>query len=356
MNWSGRFPRNILYAGAIGLFASVAVTATAADIEIGMNYNWWRFAPKTQEECRAHPAAPFRGNWLLPQYEEEHVRTTVKTQLREMHDSGFTFLKIFVWHRRSELGHDPEFFFSEDGSLDSDDKAKLQNLVRDIAAAGFNGLEVGLGFIDQNSPFCRKRDYGDCFEPSRTDENWRFASDVTKAVQDVAGRLFVVVDLANEGACPAGNMKPSSLLNIKRYAQTIASRWQSQFGNRWVMSCPNSAKAARLDLLVQYLGEIGIRPRYIEIHNYESDSMTIDPTLDEVQSLAERLGAHAILGEMQYHSEEKVTILDGWLRAHPQSPFIAMIMWPLKNPTNGGCGMDTGPPYTPGPLARLRRN
>jgi hypothetical protein len=344
----------ILFSSAIGLLASLAA-ATAADIEIGMNYNWWRFMPKAEEECRAHPAAAFRGNWLLPQYQDENIRRTVQNQLREMLQSGLTLLKIMVIHRRPNLSRDSEFFFSADGSWAPRDKTKLQDFVSDIAAAGFRGLEVSPGFMDQNRPFCRLQEWGDCFDPQRTGENWRFISEVTKAVMEKKGKLSVLFDLSTEGACPAASMEPNTLLNTKQYVQAIADRWRSQFGDNWVMSCPNSAKAARLDLLVEDLAEAGIQPKYVEIHNYETDPRTIDATLDEVQKVAERLDAHAILGEMQYHSDEKTAVLAEWLKGHPASRFIAMMMWPLREPEKA-CPMDTAPPYTPGPLAKIRGN
>jgi hypothetical protein len=142
------------------LSAAAAPVSVASDIEIGMNYNWWRFAPKTQEECRAHPASPFRGNWLLPRYQDKDVRDAVRDQLREMRRAGFTLLKIFVYHRRPHLSRDIEFFFSEDGSLAPEDRTKLQNFVSDIASAGFKGLEVATGFIDQNASVWGSRECG----------------------------------------------------------------------------------------------------------------------------------------------------------------------------------------------------
>jgi hypothetical protein len=329
--------------------------ALAADIQIGMNYNWWRWIPRTEAECRAHPALAFRGNWLLYQYEDPKVRKAVIQQLHEMRQAGFTLLKILVYHRRPGLDHNPEYFYSQDGSLSAPDKAKLQNFVSDIAAAAFKSLEVGMGIPDQNAPFCRRRVWGDCFQPQRTDENWRFISDVTKAVTQMSNGLSLVFDLSDEGACPAANMEPRTLLNTNRYVQTIARRWQDQFGSNWVISCPNSPRAARLDLLVSYLGEAGLSPKYLEIHNYETDPTSINPTLDEVQRIATQLGAQAILGETQYNNSEKAAILANWLQRHHDSRFSAMIMWPVQGGSKRGCPqMDTPPPYVPGPLSIVR--
>jgi hypothetical protein len=336
----------------IVLGASGAVAGSS--VEIGMNYDWWRFAAKTQDECRAHPGSAFHGNWLLPQYQNESVRDAVKTQLRQMHDAGFTLLKILVLHRRPHLGGAVDFFLSADGSLASSDKIKLQHFVGDIADAGFKHLEVAFSFVDQNALFCRRETWGDCFEPNRTDENWRFISEATEAVMQVKNGLSLVFDLANEGACAAASMPPSALLGAKRYVQTIARKWQSQFGDNWVMSCPNSLGAVRNNLLVEQLGEAGLRPKYVEVHNYESDAGKVDLTLDGLQKLAERLNGQAILGEMQYDSGDKSAIIRDWLNRHPQSRFSAMIMWPLRNPVKGGCQMDVAPPYAPGPLLKIK--
>ncbi len=333
---------------------STSGAVAGSSIEIGMNYDWWRFTPRTEDECRAHPATAFHGNWLLPQYQIEAVRDTVKTQLREMRDAGFTVLKIFVLHRRPNLGGAVDYFLSADGSLAASDKVKLQRFVSDIAAAGFKHLEVAFGFADQNAPFCRHELWGDCFEPNRTEENWRFISGATEAVTQVKDGLSLVFDLTNEGACAAANMPPSTLLNAKRYVQTIAGRWQSQFGDSWVFSCPNSLGATRNNLLAEQLGEAGLRPKYVEIHNYENDARRVNLTLDGLQKLAERLNAHAIFGEMQYDSENKSAIIRDWLKQHPESRFSAMMMWPLREAVKGGCQMDVAPPYTPGPLLNIQ--
>jgi hypothetical protein len=140
--------------------------------------------------------------------------------------------------------------------------------------------------------------------------------------------------------------------------QSIAGRFQAEFGSRWLISTARSEgstaaeTAARLNLLLADLAASGLRPRFLEIHNYSADGNDLWESLDETERTARRIGADVILGELRYHNDVQAATIAGWLVRHPDSRLVDVIQWPQADPSQV-CAIDPTPPYTPGPFARL---
>src|SRR5438552_1527423 len=80
--------RNRAAAGALALLASAG--SAIAQVEIGMNYSWWRFDPQKLAECQTRPGMVWQGDWIIDQYHRPDVRETVQAQLHSMRVAGFT--------------------------------------------------------------------------------------------------------------------------------------------------------------------------------------------------------------------------------------------------------------------------
>lgn len=317
----------------------------AAEVEVGMNYSWWRFTPKTPAECEARPASVFRGNWIVDQYHSPEVEGAVRDQLRTMRAAGFTRLRTLVFHRRPIADQLTGALLSATGDLSPRDRKSVGEFVGDIARAGYRGLEIGFGFVEQNSLFCRKQDWGDCFESTRIEENWRFISQVAETARAAAGSMPLRFDLQNEG-CPAPSMRAPAIANAAQYLTTVAARFQARFGSNWLISCADSPRSQRAALMVNQLGRAGLSPRFIEIHTYRAQPARVVEALDGADDLAERLGASLIVGEMRYHSAEQNAIVRDWLQRRPRSRLREVYQWPLHDPSSR-CQMDSGPPFSP---------
>ena len=337
---------------AFGAILGLATAARAAEVGIGINYNWWRLNPAGLGECPTHPAAVFWGGGIIAQYRDESVRQTVRQQLELMRKAGFTSIRTAISERRPFNDRLEGPLVSENGAISEQDRVSVQAFVSDIAAAGFTTTEIAFGFLEENSPYCHRVHYGDCFEPSRTDENWRFIAGATEAVEAAAGRMSLRFDLAGEG-CPAANMPNSTLTNASRYLQTIARRFQVRFGDRWLISCADSPRAQRLGVLLEVLASAGLSPKFVEVHSYRTEPGYLESVLDSANSMAERINAGLVLGEMRYHSSEQGAQIADWLRRTPYSRLIDVIEWPLADPSSH-CHIDTPPPYTPGPILALK--
>jgi hypothetical protein len=319
--------------------------SAAAEVELGMNYSWWRFALKSPAECKARPASVFHGNWIVDQYHSPEVRQTVRDQLRAMRAGGFTRLRTLIFHRRPINDQLSGALLSATGDLSPRDRKNIGEFVGDIARAGYRGLEIGFGFVEQNSLFCRKQDWGDCFEPARIEENWRFISQIADTANAAAGAMTLRFDLQNEG-CPAPSMRAAAVRNAAHYLTTIAARFQARFGPIWLISCADSPRAQRATLMADQLGQAALSPRFIEIHTYRTDAARVFEALDGADALAQRLDASLILGEMRYHSAEQNAIVRDWLQRRPRSRLREVYQWPLRDPSSK-CHMDSGPPFSP---------
>jgi hypothetical protein len=325
------------------------VACEAAEVRLGINYVSWRLDPQRIAECPVHPAAVFWDNGILPQYNDPNVRQIVRRQLSSMRQAGFTSIRTRLSFRHPVKDRFEGPFSSTDGTLAAQDRRKIQDFTSDIAAAGFEQLEVSFGFgRAENSPVCRRQQWGDCFEPKRTDENWRFIDGATEATLSAVGQTAVRFDLLNEG-CPAPSMPAATLLNSKRYFQTIAGRFQNKFGKDWLVSCANSAGSVRLRVMLDDLKEVGLTPKYVEIHSYKTDRHELEDSLSAAETMAEQIGAQLIIGEMRYHSAEQTATIKDWLSRTPRSRLVDVMQWPLANPSTK-CPMDTPPPYSPGAL------
>jgi hypothetical protein len=342
------------------LLIAATANATAGEIGIGVNYDWWRFSLTSLNDCREQRQPRSVGSWILPSYQDARVRGIVRSQLAAMHRAGFTSLRIMDFYYHTTDAHADDSFTSTDGSIATGDSRKLRDFVRDVAAAGFTSLEVVPSFQAENWLYCRNRAWGDCFEPRRTGENWRFIEQTARTVLASKGTMAVRFDLGNEAA-PDPSMPAQTLLNARAYLQTIARRFQNEFGDDWVISAARSdastasETSTRQELLLDDLAQAGLHPKFLELHLYTADGNDIDDSLDRLQTLARRIGAHVILGELRYHSEVQAAAIGSWIAAHSSSRIADVIQWPEYDPSQI-CAIDPQPPYTPGPFARAIRN
>jgi hypothetical protein len=342
---------------ASALFLLGALAAVAAPPAIGINYDWWKLSTVSLKQCRTDGSARDVGQWFLPFYQMASVRATVRQQLRAMRGSGFATLRLLVFYYHSTDASSEDSFNSTDGSISQTDRAKLHDFITDVAAAGFRRIEVVPSFQAENWLYCRNRVWGDCFDPSRIEENWRFIRETARTAIGAAPGLDLRFDLANEAA-PDPTMTPHTLANAKRYLQTIAGRFQREFGGAWTVSTarsegsPASETASRLDLLLADLGQAGVVPKFLELHAYSEDGNDLTLSLDTLDAVAARIGAAEILGELRYHSSVQAAAIAAWLRRHPSAKMADVIQWPEYDPTLV-CARLPAPPYVPGPYSAI---
>jgi hypothetical protein len=324
-------------------------------IGIGVNYNWYALHLESLHDCRTNAESRSVGVWILPHYGDPAVRNKVRRQLAAMHAAGFTTLRTLVFHDHSTDVED-DSFTSLDGSLTPADARKLHDFVSDVAHAGFHSLELGPTFLEENSLYCKRSAWGDCFEAKRTDENWHFISSIATTAIGGAGPMTLRFDLGNEQA-PDPRMPAATLQNAKTYLGAIASRFQSAFGSKWLISAARSdasnatETADRLNLLVADLNAAGVKPPYLELHTYSADGNDLKQSLDDAQRIAEPIDAKIILGELPYHSDVQAKTVSAWIPRHSDSRLVDVLQWP-EDPAQI-CAIDPTPPYTPGPYAAL---
>lgn len=345
------------------LLALVACAPVAHDdgwshTAIGINYDWWRITSGTNRAHCRHDVEPRDDTyWFLQSYDKPAIGAKVLAQLHAMRASGFTSLRVMVFHDHSSDAWESDSFTSLDGSIRAADRRKLARFIGDVGAAGFHTIEVVPSFQWRNDLYCQVRSIGDCFDPRRTGENWRFIAQVAQIARAAAGAMALRFDLGNEDA-PDPAMPAGVRANAKRYIQTIAQRFQSEYGSNWTFSVARSDRGTwaetrnRLGLLLDDLAEIHLRPRFLEIHTYDTDAQNLQATLDVTQEIAHRIGARIVLGELAYHNAVQARAIERWLRQHPNSRVDDVMQWPEYDPSLA-CAPLPHPPYTPGALGAI---
>jgi hypothetical protein len=99
------------------------------------------------------------------------------------------------------------------------------------------------------------------------------------------------------------------------------------------------------------LAEAGLKPEYLELHSYSNDGNDMVQSLDAAEAIAQRIDARIVLGELRYHSTAQAAAIGSWLRKHPDSRVVDLILWPEFDPSQA-CAQLPALPYTPGPLLR----
>jgi len=322
-------------------------------VTLGINYSWYRVNEGQVAECAVRRSGVLWGGGILDQYQDPSVRQTVRENLRDMHSAGLDAIRTFISGAYEPFNHHNEGVIgTTTGEISAQNQENIKNFVADIAAAGFRDLEFSYGFLLAGNIFCKRVEWGDCFEPQRTDENWRFMATATELINRAAGSMPHRFDLNNEG-CPSRSMPAQTVENAARYLSTIASRFQQQFGHNWLISCPHSAHADRLQTLLELLGQSGLVPKYVEVHSYSDDSNMLRGELTIANSLAAQINASVIVGELRYHSEAQASIISEFMRSNSGNRIVEILQWPLAHPENH-CPIDTSPPYDPGPYAAFK--
>jgi hypothetical protein len=328
-------------------------TVVAADyLKLGINYTWYKLDATQLNQCTPHSALILRGGGIIEQYNNPVVRREVRDQLEAMHRAGFSTVRTLISGAHRPFGdHKEGLIGTSKGEISQQDQDNIGSFVGDIVAAGFGGLEVSYGFLLEGNLYCRRASWGDCFDASRTDENWRFIAQATRVVNGAAQAIPHRFDLQNEG-CPSRYMTPQAVANASQYLVTIVERFRQQFGDNWLVSCPDSPNSERLKMLLDVLKRSNLTPKYVEIHGYSNDVTHVKGALAAANTFATQINAGLILGELRYHSEEQVKDIQDFMRAEPNHRIMELIQWPLALP-EGKCAIDTDPPYTLGPYEKI---
>jgi len=184
------------------LFATVFVAvcllpraAAAEKPQLGINYNWYQLKADQISECASHPARVLWGGGVVQQYNDPKIREAVRGQLAEMHNAGFVSMRIILHASQLPQDHKEGLIHTVTGDISIEDQGNIRNFVTDVSAAGFRSLEVAFGFQGEGKLFCKKNDWGDCFDPGRTDPNWRFIDSSTALVKSAAQSMSLRFDL-----------------------------------------------------------------------------------------------------------------------------------------------------------------
>jgi hypothetical protein len=342
-----------LLAAAIILVALTRLSPAAAadNPTIGINYNWYQLRADQIPECKEHSAWVLWNGGIVQQYNDPKIRASVRGQLAQMKRSGFVSMRIILHASHLPADHKEGLIHTVSGDISVQDQENIKNFVSDVATAGFRSLEVAFGFQQEGKLFCKINEWGDCFDPGRTDANWRFIDSSAALVKSSAQAMSLRFDLDNEG-CVAPSMPPRTIVNAKKYLATIASRFREKYGDdEWLISCPDSQRAARLAAMLDGLKEFNLKPKFLEIHTYREEPDHVREVITAANDMAAQIDAKLILGELRYHSGIQEKIVHDFIHDQRNSRIVDILQWPLAA-SETKCPIDVQPPYDPGPYGQ----
>lgn len=336
-------------ASALYVLLQTGVLASEAPL-LGITYTHFALAMTRVGACATESrAATMEGGAAIPQYNIPKVRELVRKQLKAIAKAGFDSLRTIIWFSRV-VG---------DGmvsSRESDAQAvqeKVALFSEDVANAGFKHWTVVFGAQGKNSPRCRKIDWGDCFDPSLTDENWEFIRRLRLVIGRVSGeRINVSYDLVSEG-CPSRYLKSRYYDRLFAYDQVILSRYSELFGQLDArISCANG-DIERIDRLLELYSSVNFRSDILDVHIYDTSQSSMYKTMEAILDAATKNGMKIVIGEMVYHNEAQIAAIDAFIKRYPNSIY-EILQWPIQKPDTR-CHMDVSPPFEPGNLRKVVR-
>jgi hypothetical protein len=333
-----------------------AVGAGAADrVLLGINYTHYRLDKEALSQCDRVRNGPLSQGGIISQYEQPKLRSVVTGQLTAMRGAGFEAVRTFVWYRSQAPDAKRGLISSRPEALET----KLENVtefVADVAAAGFSQLVLVFGPVGENSPYCRREQWGDCFDESRRGENWNTIVRVREAaLRGAAGKIDVHFDLSNE-ACPSRFIKNVYAGNSERYIKDIYARYVGTFGSRDVrISCAVGDSKDRLGKLLEIYRQVGHLPPVAEIHSYDADPATFYRQLKEAHEVLAGTNMKLVLGEVLFQNLAQAAVLNSFMTLHSDHRITGIFQWPLSVP-GSQCGQDVEPPFSPGPYLGSERD
>jgi hypothetical protein len=278
------------------------------------------------------PAATTRGASILTSYDKPGVRDTVRPQLKQMRDSGFTDLRTQFPTAPQPL---PGFFWVGDvkraGSI-------LSEYASDVAAAGFRNLEIEYG-TRAASHACG---YGACLDQAIIESTVKFMI----AVRHMLGAppLSMTFDMAPEECGFRG--QPAS---IQTYVRQFVAAYLAAFPmDKTTISCGARRFVegrASIDDAYRYAGRSG--PSYYELHLYYAPSPRFESIADTIVQIREALAdsrTPIVVGETGYGDAGSLAEIEDGL-SDVGGELRAIYFWPKSQPWPLDCTADTAPPY-----------
>ena len=322
-------------------------SASSSPVEIGMNYNWFGLNAAGLTDCVDHSASVFTGEGIVPLYNQSGKRELVSQQLRMMRSSGFDSLRILIGARENYRDNGSGPIPVKAGQFDSLYDQNIINFIGDIAKSGYAKIEVAFAFYDNLNPYCRIKEFGDCFVVGSQSSNWATMRRVIDDVNRSKGTLRVRFDLLNEG-CPSQYLSSLTRKHVEDYLKNIILNYRLNYKtNDWVVSCADSAMGERVMYMGAIIHDLDLPIKIMELHTYVADEGQIEESLHAADLLLKGPGSELVIGESLYNNEAQVKIIERYIVMNPSTKLREVLQWPLIS-RKGGCQIDTAPPFRPG--------
>ena len=310
-------------------------------IEYGINYDVVDANTARTSDCKSDPNAAVHQKFVLARYINAPMRAAAQEQLKALRRSGFTSVRsiaeIFPCpHPTGDLINTKK--------IDDTVTSSIHHYVQDVKDAGFAELILAFGTQGTANPACRKKEWGDCFDPATVSASVAAEEALIRAAHSVNG-ISLRLDLLNE-ACISKSVP--QLVN-DNFTQLIGAAVKMHAANfatiPATVSCQLERTGDGLAALSRLFIQDGDKIGFFDIHAYPAAQRKEPAILQEAARSLTGQTAPVIIGETTYADPDyRSWIAQSYRTAFHRDP-PQIIFWPL-HATGSGCSFDVALPYS----------
>jgi hypothetical protein len=277
---------------------------------------------------------------IIPNYDRPNVRPEVRADLAQIRQAGFSMIRTVLWFTQDRIIAP---WGQLRAPLGEDDARRIKDFGDDIRLAGFKKWLIVTNPGIRNSPLCKIKNWGDCYDPTREATNFSFIRSVHDLLAPLQTAGFhLEYDLSGE-LCPSRWLPPTADAQIEAYL-THLIQWYSKDVSRsdFHISC-GGLSDDRTALLLQVFDKAGVRPNAIDVHFYDTDPSVIERKLVPAAMMARQRGLPLDIGEMQYENLDQASAIHS-LASRYNICFSELIEWPLRG--HSMCQINVAPPFS----------
>lgn len=322
------------------LLCAIPVAGFSATISYGINYMVFATDAGATGKCDSDPGAPSHGKFALSRYNKPEVRSEVLEQFKAQRASGFETLRTIV-----ELvpGDNPSGDFVSEDKIDDPVLNEVRSFTGDVRDAGFKQFILGFGTLGAAAPNCKKKEWGDCFDPKTIAVTVEAERRIIQAASSIDG-VSLRLDLMNE-TCPSDSGPKSANTFRADLIRAVAKMHVASFSKiPATVSCQIERSGDGLATVRQLFHDSGDHVGYFDVHAYPGPTRIEAKALQQAAKSLKGVEWPVIVGEISYGDPDYRRYVTDSYRAsfHKDPPEI--LFWPRHGSSK--CHFQLPLPYT----------
>jgi len=315
----------ILLLVLLTIIVAVAPAKISAYTVPMLGANFTHIRPSPMDGCN------LENTGIVFTYDKPGVRQTVQDNLKQMHDTGVSSLRLLLWFETDIGGNTWGIVPSVGGKMSDPYRTNLIQYLTDVKAAGYTTFTLSFGAGGSNDPM---ENYGNPdaakYDPTKFDENWQFIQDV-RAIVKQYGPAIVRFDLQNEGA-PYDWLTDRVRQQVIDYHTKMYTNYVNAFGaNDVTLGFMGGVPGALTDLISIIKATGKPFPMWFHLSLYGSTETDALNKLNDVETTLKQnnLQQPLVVGETFYNDPGTANAIKRYMQSTTR-PVWEILEWPLN--------------------------